>query len=399
MGGTTGIVCRFPIIGRFGPRMQRILRGSGRICRRCRPRRASSPDCRPLTAGSRQATSPEGFPVSSPLPLHPLRKPRMTSATLSPRQRRSSRLLGSSIGELTLRVLSERASGTRSPHSLAQVHDRFGAGVHSAAGGAWRPAVALLDPPRRGGTIVRRRDPNTRLNGRPFGDAPLMAGDRLRIGSVELEVVQCPNVPIEWTCQSAELPEHPPANDFDYVAAQQASLESAQAVERLKEEQHNLERRAAQQLGELNDLISRVSAERDGLSERLARLESESAGERNDLAQRLRAAEAEAASERERLVQRLRAIEAEGTSERDALLLEKQQWELSIACSQQQLAELQARLNSREAESESALLEQSQRFAKLQDRLEQVVRERQSLETQLQQQTDSLRAESQSRPG
>lgn len=41
-------------------------------------------------------------------------------------------------------------------------------------------------------TVVRRLGLDTRLNGRTFGDAELLAGDRLSFGPVELEVVASP---------------------------------------------------------------------------------------------------------------------------------------------------------------------------------------------------------------
>ena len=41
-----------------------------------------------------------------------------------------------------------------------------------------------------GGTVVRRWSPDTRLNGRTFGDARLVPGDRLGIGTIELEVIE-----------------------------------------------------------------------------------------------------------------------------------------------------------------------------------------------------------------
>jgi hypothetical protein len=39
------------------------------------------------------------------------------------------------------------------------------------------------------GTVARAWAPNTQLNGHDFTDAPLVGGDRLKIGPIELEVV------------------------------------------------------------------------------------------------------------------------------------------------------------------------------------------------------------------
>jgi len=57
--------------------------------------------------------------------------------------------------------------------------------------------------------VVRCWEPDTRLNGQAFGDAPLVPGDRLSIGPVELEIVD-----------PARLPQHggkpiPPESDLE----------------------------------------------------------------------------------------------------------------------------------------------------------------------------------------
>ena len=54
----------------------------------------------------------------------------------------------------------------------------------------------ILRGPRQ--TIVRRWSDQTRLNDRPFADAPLKVGDRLAIGPFELEVMNgtAPSVPL-----------------------------------------------------------------------------------------------------------------------------------------------------------------------------------------------------------
>jgi hypothetical protein len=54
------------------------------------------------------------------------------------------------------------------------------------------------------GTVARSWAPNTRLNGQPFRDAPLVPGDRLSIGPIELAVLP-----------SADTDEEPPDNAYE----------------------------------------------------------------------------------------------------------------------------------------------------------------------------------------
>ena len=59
------------------------------------------------------------------------------------------------------------------------------------------------------GTVVRSWSTNNRLNGQDFVDAPLVAGDRLKVGPIELEVLPVTTVaseaPMEETAAIEEI--------------------------------------------------------------------------------------------------------------------------------------------------------------------------------------------------
>src|SRR5262245_47847056 len=106
-----------------------------------------------------------------------------------PHSRRESRILGAS-GEMVLRVDGRGHQGReiriRSPKCT----------IGSAPGCTLRliaPGVGLLQCwilRGRNYTIVRRLHGSATLNGRQFEESPLKIGDRLRMGVVELEVIE-----------------------------------------------------------------------------------------------------------------------------------------------------------------------------------------------------------------
>ena len=77
-------------------------------------------------------------------------------------------------------------------------------------------------------TIVRRWSPDTRLNGSSFTDAELVAGDRLSIGPIELEVVD--DSPSPRGCE----------------AARQQAVQTQQAVKSLETERTSLRQRQSE---------------------------------------------------------------------------------------------------------------------------------------------------------
>jgi chromosome segregation ATPase len=268
----------------------------------------------------------------------------MTAVTIPLPARRRHRLLGTPPCELTLSVVTGEHQGRQIAIRAAKctIGSAKGCTVRLVSTGISALHCWILRG--SGGTIIRCRHPHTRLNGRPFRDAALMPGDRLQVGSVELEVQRCPLVPADWTVESADLPEATESPEVAYSAGPSASDFDA--------------RRAAQQLSELNDLVSRVSTERDALA------------------------------------QRLRTIEYEAASESDALKLAKENLELGLAASQQQLTELRGQVTARETEIESLRHAESRRVAEMQSRLEQALAERTALESSLRQEAAGFKEQS-----
>src|SRR5687767_11115844 len=110
---------------------------------------------------------------------------------ITPPRRDAAPLLNAEPGPLTLRVCGGSHHGRlitiRSPKCT----------IGSAGGCTLRLRAAGVRPLHcwilrgRAGTVVRRCSAGTLLNGQAYEDAPLKDGDRLRIGTVELEVVEC----------------------------------------------------------------------------------------------------------------------------------------------------------------------------------------------------------------
>ncbi len=201
----------------------------------------------------------------------------MSSATIPLPTRRRSRLLGGPPGPLTFSVLTGEHQGRQIQLRGAKCT------IGSARGCTLRLRARGVQPLHcwilrgAGGTIVRRRHRDTALNGHTFDDATLSPGDRLRIGSIELEVNECPLPAADWTRATAvPLPIY---DESDRAQWERAAEESAAAIERLRSEMQDLERRATSQLAELNELVGRVSAERDVLLDEVRNVQSQ-AGER-----------------------------------------------------------------------------------------------------------------------
>lgn len=112
----------------------------------------------------------------------------MTVALRSPKDS----LLGTPTGELVLRIRGTARNGqeVRLKESRCTVGSAPGCTLRLVAKGVEPQHCVLLRGVR--GTIVRRLAPDTRLNGRPFEDAPLKTGDVLGIGPLDFEVVTSP---------------------------------------------------------------------------------------------------------------------------------------------------------------------------------------------------------------
>ena len=288
--------------------------------------------------------------MTVPYPLSPTHSP-MSSDTIPLPSRSRSRLLGGAAGELTFSVLTGEHQGQevriRGPKCTIgsargctlRLRARGVAGVH-----CWILRGA-------GGTVVRRRHRSTQLNGQAFDDAPLKPGDRLRIGSVELEVRQCPVLPEDWS-EATAIPA-PAYDEVDRQLWERTAQVSAETIDRLQAELQEIERRTASQVAELSELTGRLSAERDALQEQLRQLESSAVSQQESLA----------------------AL---------ALAAEKQELEAALAANRQELAELHSQAALRQAELQDELKVESRRAALMQLRLDKVLGERAVLEAKLQ---------------
>ncbi len=269
--------------------------------------------------------------------------------------RKMSRLLGSPSGELAFSILTGEHKGrqVRIRGAKCTIGSGRGCTLRLRARGIQPVHCWILRG--AGGTIVRRRHRDTQLNGCTFEDSILSPGDRLRIGSVELEVTACPTWSAGWSAETSHPT--PVYDELDRQRWERTTRESSESIDRLRGEMQNLERRATSQLAELNSLVGRVSTERDSLQDQLRR------------------------------------TEYDASSQRDTFFLDKQRLESSLAAAEQELGELKSHLTSRESEIESVLLTESRRVNEIQNRLEDVLRERSNLEARLHEQTSSLREE------
>lgn len=180
-----------------------------------------------------------------------------------------------------------------------------------------------------GGAIVRRWSPDTRLNGRAFTDSDLSPGDRLTVGTVELEVVQPGGS------------SGPCAGKHDEPDADGDALREAFQAERgrWEAERAELERQLAQQAEKLNAQRSELEAEQRALEEarlRLAALQTEPDS-------------ASASPGDDQLDARL----AELDLRREAMEEERRQWEAERAEFERQLAQQAEELNAQRSELEA----------------------------------------------
>ena len=200
--------------------------------------------------------------------------------------RRADRpLLGADAGALTLRVCGGSHRGRlisiRSPKCT----------IGSAAGCTLRLRAAGVRPLHcwilRGpaGTVVRRCTAGTLLNGLTYEDAPLQNGDRLRVGPVELEIIECQSSPPQWSIPAAPEPDasESPSNrastreleaclaaandeiarlEADAKQAWQTSVVAAERADQLREalEEANVE--TGEVRGELEAALSALKRER-----------------------------------------------------------------------------------------------------------------------------------------
>lgn len=166
--------------------------------------------------------------------------------------------LGSPGGELAFRI-----SGGDRDGQLIRV-ERAKCSIGSDPQCTLRLQAAGVEPVHcyilRGeaGTVVRRWSAETRLNGRPFRDAPLQLGDRLTLGPLELEMV--PPAP------AAEADEEEP-DEEDGHGSSAASEEHAvdeqlaelhRGRDQLRREREDFARQRAADLRELEELRAQL---------------------------------------------------------------------------------------------------------------------------------------------
>lgn len=155
-----------------------------------------------------------------------------------------------SPGELKLRIIGGSRDGqlVRLRSSKCTIGSGRDCTLRLRARGV-RPLHCLIVRGQQA-TIVRRWSPDTRLNGSSFTDASLVAGDRLSIGPIELEVV--------GESPSPEGPEPTKQQVARLLETEQTTLRKRQAeweeVRRHAEER--LERRTQEMVEKLADLKS-----------------------------------------------------------------------------------------------------------------------------------------------
>jgi len=207
----------------------------------------------------------------------------MVSCTLMP-----ASALDSAAGDLVLRVCGSSRDGQivrlKSPKCT------IGAGQHCTLrlrARGLRPVHCLVLR-GRGGTVIRRWSPDTRVNGQSFTDAPLQPGDRLDIGAIGLEILQTGGPAGLHPSEPQVAPPQAPvpsladqrAQQLDALAAQLHADRTGLEHER---EQWNLHcAEAQQQLSkrstELDALQAELAAREESIERRVRQAECEGAG-------------------------------------------------------------------------------------------------------------------------
>jgi hypothetical protein len=184
-------------------------------------------------------------------------------------------------------------------------------------------------------TVVRRWSPDTRLNDRVFSDAELSPGDRLGVGPVELEIVECSTFPsLPQSPSIKEGAEYPGTGKITArltLANRQSWSRARRLVDELRRTRKEV-RRLGEQAGEGQHETQRSQAElesrREQLQREAERLEAERAAWEKDRhawtdvrveeeeslrqrAARIASREAELAARADELEGRHRRLEAE----------------------------------------------------------------------------------------
>ena len=107
----------------------------------------------------------------------------------------------------------------------------------------------------RAETVIRRWAPDTRLNGQPFSDAPLLVGDRLSIGPIEFEVLDPSVQPPTQDDSPADLQDDSPA---DLQDDSPADLQDDSPADVHDESRDDVRSEDVRQLWDLDQLATRL---------------------------------------------------------------------------------------------------------------------------------------------
>ncbi len=300
----------------------------------------------------------------------------------------SNTLLDAARGDLVLRVRGSSRDGQ--VVRLRSTKCTIGSGPHCTlrlrARGV-RPLHCLILRGARS-TIIRRWAPDTRINGRAFAEAPLVPGDQLSIGPIELDILEDPqeDTPATDGVNSVSGCEPPLGKlplleeiektrpSVEHSVELDARQEDLEARRREWEAQRQTEQeRLAQWTEQFETRISEQDARQEDLEARHREWETERQAARDRLAQltdhleartatfdaRLEAFEAERRQwEQERdvigedatqSVEQSAALEAELAAGREAFEVERRQWETECEEARKRLAQSTDHLEARTA--------------------------------------------------
>ena len=211
----------------------------------------------------------------------------LAAKTPGSRSSAPSKALGSPAGELQFRIQGGQHDGRTVRISAAKCT------IGSAAGCTLRLRAGDVDPLHclilcgHNGTVIRRNSRRTYLNGAPFDDAPLQAGDLLQIASIELVVVACPQAGAQLPQRTEAIREDRPSPagqrevHVDEIAAR-ARQDAQEEIRRLETEQEEQRLEQSRLEHELAEVSQQLCHAREQALELQTRLADREAGEDPD---------------------------------------------------------------------------------------------------------------------
>jgi hypothetical protein len=232
-----------------------------------------------------------------------------------------------------------------------------------------------------GGTVIRRWDSDTRLNGRAFTDAELLPGDRLDVGAIGLEVLQTGGMPATYAITQPQTspaqPPYPGLVDRRKLANLSARLQLANRQGRqrarrlleqlrslrtaLNEARQTLELRQREQRATQDEEAAKLHQRAEQLDAQAAQLETQHTAVEEDRRQW----DQQRAETQQQLTQRAEQLDAQAAqleTQHTAVEQDRRQWDLQKAKTQQQLTQRAEQLDAQAAQLET------QRTAVEQDR-------------------------------